>query len=183
MAGRNRRTGDGQAISLSNLQITRRFLDADYEIYRHDLTRGQTGLLEVFSIVTRAADKPNFRARLDDGSTGRRRDPELDIDIVGVTERIKRDFKASRNGYVGHRTDRSPNLQQRVFQVEITTPTGKVFEGDVSFNASFSVGVHITSSLSVSADSSVVRATRLQRLCRGLVRLWRRMTDRFFKSF
>src|SRR5258708_415768 len=108
---------DGQTVSLSNLQITPRSVDtADYEILQHNLTRGDTGRLDVFSLVPKVAGKPRFDARLDDGSPGNRKEPELDFDIEGVSEDIKRDFKKKkpRLGYSGHHSDRSPNPNQRI---------------------------------------------------------------------
>jgi hypothetical protein len=118
--------GDGKASSLSNLKVATRFLDTQYEIVQHDLTRGDTGLLKVFSIIPKSAGNPSFHARMDDGSTGNRRSPELDIDIEDVGSKAKRDFKADRNGYTGHHTDRSPTAAARLFEIEIATPAGKV---------------------------------------------------------
>jgi hypothetical protein len=149
---------------LSNLQITARHLDPDYQVLRHDLTRGETGLLRVFSLIPKIAGKPSFEARVDDGSPAKRREPELDIDITGVTNAIERDFKANRNGYVGHHTDRSPNPNQRIFDVDIATPAGMVFDGEVSFNASFSVGIHVSVSSAVSANADVSRGNRLSKV-------------------
>jgi coenzyme PQQ precursor peptide PqqA len=75
---RTTKQGDGQASSLSNLQITTQHLDADYQLLKDDLTRGETGLLRVFSLIPKTAGKPSFAARVDDGSPGKRRPPELD---------------------------------------------------------------------------------------------------------
>ena len=155
-----RAQGDGQASSLSNLRITARHLDADYQLLTHNLTRGETGLLSVFSLIPKTAGKPRFEARVDDGSPGKRREPELDIDIKGVTAAIERDFKANRNGYVGHHTNRSPSPNQRIFDVEITIPAGSLFEGEVSFNVTFLVGGTSSMRVEATADATVIRATR-----------------------
>jgi hypothetical protein len=74
---------------------------------------------------------------VDDGTPSRPKDPELDIDISGVSVAVKKDFEARRNGYIGHRTDRSPDREHRLFDVAIATPLGRVFEGSVSFNVTF----------------------------------------------
>jgi hypothetical protein len=174
-----RAQGDGQARILSNLQITIRHLDADYHVVTCDLTRGETGLLPVFSLVPKTTGKPSFQARLDDGSPGNRRQPELDIDIEGVSAAIKRDFKANRNGYIGHHTNRSPNQDQRIYEVEIATPTGKVFDGDVSFNATFSVGVTLSVSSTQTANAIVIRATRFRQLCIRLTQWFQKICSRF----
>jgi hypothetical protein len=116
MADKNQSTGDGQARSLSNLRVTYSHLDSDYEVQTHDLTRGETGLLRVFSLVPKMAGKPSFEARVDDGSSGKRRDPELDIGIEGVSAVISSDFKAGRNGYIGHHTDSKSNTRPADFR-------------------------------------------------------------------
>jgi hypothetical protein len=172
MTDKNQRRDDGQAVSLSNLRVAPRYLDSDYEISVHDLMRGQTGLLRVFSLMPKGAGKPRFHARVDDGSTGKRREPDLDIDITEVSDAIVKDFKAGRNGYIGHHTDRSPNRNHRIFDVEIAIPNGKVFEGEVSFNATFSIGLVIQVGSSVAADATVKRAgwpTRLRNWLRQLL--------------
>jgi len=101
---------------------------------------------------------------VDDGSPGKRRSPELDIDIEAVTEAVERDFKANRNRYLGHHTSRSSNPDQRIFEVEIATPTGKLFEGEVSFNAAFSVGITVATSSAVTVDAHVIRPNRLTKM-------------------
>jgi hypothetical protein len=159
----NRAQGDGQARSLSNLQITVRYLDPGYEIIQHDMERGDTGLLRVFSLIPKAADKRAFHARVDDGNPGNRRNPELDIDISSAPNEAVRDFKSNRNGYAGHHTNRSLDSTHRVFDVDIAVPQGRIFDGEVSFNASFSVAVPMTMSASLTADATVIRASRMKR--------------------
>jgi hypothetical protein len=179
----DRAQGDGQARILSNLQITTRHLDPDYHVVTYDLTRGETGLLPVFSLVSRTTEKPSFKARVDDGSPGNRRQPELDIDIEGVNTAIERDFKANRNGYIGHHTNRSPNPDQRIYEVEIATPTGKVFDGDVSFNAMFSVGVTMSVTSTLTVDATVIRAIRFRQLCVRLTQGFQKIRSRFRNLF
>jgi hypothetical protein len=146
------------AYSLTNLRITTRYLDPHYEIEIHDLTRGETQLLKVFSLKRKDAQAPSFHARVDDGNPGRRKLPELDIDIQGVTPAIAKDFKAKRNGYAGHHTDRSPNQQDRIFEVKISVPSGTVFEGNVFFNAHFKMALQTTTYSTVGVTMTVNRA-------------------------
>jgi hypothetical protein len=146
------------ASTLSNLRVITRCLDPAYDIEVHDLTRGDTGLLKVFSLTPKNQQQPHFMARIDDGNPGRRRDPELDIDIGGVSSKIKRDFNAKRNSYAGHRTDRSPNPEQRIFEVEIVVPSGIVFDGDVSFSAHFTMLLEAGLSSTVGVKTNVIRA-------------------------
>jgi hypothetical protein len=119
------------------VKVTERDLHPDYKIEQHNPIRGGTGHLPVFSLVPNEAKNPTFTARIDDGVRGRRRMPDLDIDIEGVNAKIERDFKANRNGYSGHHSDRSPNQTERMFEVEIVTPSGTIFRGEVSFKAHF----------------------------------------------
>jgi len=151
--------GRGEAAHLSNLKISAEFLDAEYEIHSEDLVRGDTRLLKVFSLIPKVPAKPSFHARVDDGSSAKRKDPELDIDITGVTRATARDFKACRNGYCGHHNDRSPTPDERIFDVTISTPTGKVFEGQVSFNVTFSQALPtISVSSTACVETKVIRA-------------------------
>jgi hypothetical protein len=172
-----RARGDGQARSLTNLQITLCHLDPGYHVIRHDLTRGETGLLRVFSLVPNTAGKPRFDARVDDGNPWKRRPPDLDIDIKGVSRAIEGDFKSNRNGYIGHHTDRSPNANQRIFDVEIATPGGTVFLGDVSFNVTFGVEIVERMALTDTLDAVVIRPSRFTRMRNALSAMWARIAE------
>src|ERR1700757_1372010 len=172
MAERARGSG---ATSLSNLQITERYLSSGYEIVKHDLTRGATDLLRVFSLVPKSAGMPRFDARVDDGTEARPKDPELDIDIRGVSNAIERDFKANRNGYIGHHTDRSPTPNHRIFDVEIATPAGRVFEGSVSFNVAFSLQISMVGTSSVSVNATHIRASWLSKVGAVFRRVYERI--------
>jgi hypothetical protein len=137
MADENKPQNSGLVMSLSNLDITHEQLDPDYDLIKHDLKRGETGLLSAFSLIAKISGKPSFRARMDDGSDRRRKDPELDLDIEGVTDEVKTWFKQGRNDYYGHHTLRQSDNPRRTFDVEIGTPAGIVFKGEVSFAANF----------------------------------------------
>jgi hypothetical protein len=178
MAERKQSQGDG-AFSLSNLKVTTRYLDPQYEIDVHDLTRGGTGLLKVFSLTPKNAQRPSFLARVDDGNPGRRKSPELDIDIEGVTPAIKRHFKANRGGYIGHRTNRSQNPQERIFEVEIALPSGKVFDGDVFFNVHFVMSLETGMYLTQGVEANLVRAAPQNPICSWLKRMWERIRTLF----
>jgi hypothetical protein len=153
--------GRGEASRLSNLKITTEFFHPDYDIVVEDLTRNETRLLKVFSLLPKTPEKASFHARIDDGSPDKRKGPNLDIDISGVSSSIIRDFEACRNGYSGHHNDRSPSRTERIFEVEITTPGGHIFKGTVFFNVTFSVAVNATASAHVTTDAVVIRAARL----------------------
>jgi hypothetical protein len=154
----------GGTIRVSNLQIERRYVDPDYQLVEHNLERGANGLLRVFSLTPNTAAKPGFHSRVDDGTPTRPKDPELDIDISGVSKAVERDFQKKRKGYIGHRTDRSPDREHRLFDVAIAIPLGRVFEGSVSFNVTFGVKLTMTTTSHVGADGTLIRATPLTHL-------------------
>jgi len=180
MASKDWPRGRGEASRVSNLKITTHYLDLDYEIVEEDLKRGDTRLLRVFSLIPKTLGKPSFHARVDDGSPDTPKDPELDIDIKGVSDTaIIRDFKANRNGYIGHHNSRSASPSERVFDVEISTPKGNVFRGEIFFNVTFSMSIHISARASVTATATVVRANWLKNLRISLAQLWRKLTSSF----
>jgi hypothetical protein len=172
MAGKDWPRGGGEALHLSNLRITPHYLNPDYKIVQEHLARGETGLLKVFSLLANTAGTPSFHARVDDGSSGKRKEPELDIDIKGVSDAIARDFRAGRNGYVGHHTTKSSSSTERIFDVEIALPTAKLFEGEVFFNVAFSVSLTMSATASMTADATIQRAGYLVRFRNYLTQLW-----------
>jgi hypothetical protein len=153
----DRKRDDDRVTHIANLEVACDSLHSDSILERHNEPRDETGLLRVFSLVPRNAETPKFIARIDDGSSGRRREPDLDIDINEVSEVIRRDFNAGRNGYAGHHTDRSPSRAERIFDVEVTLPDVIVFKGAVSFNVTWSVHAHVESQASVSVQTRVIR--------------------------
>jgi hypothetical protein len=158
MAGKDWPSGRGEAAHLSNLKITTEFIDPDYEVINENLARGETRLLKVFSLIPKTPSKPSFHARVDDGSTQKRKEPELDIDIKGVSEHVVRDFRTNRNGYLGHHNARTPKLDMRIFEVAIGTPSGRVFKGQVFFNVTFSESISMQAESKVTVDVEVIRA-------------------------
>jgi hypothetical protein len=147
------------ATSLSNLKVTPRYLHPDYKLQEDDLKRGETGLLRVFCVTPTNVRLPSFSARIDDGSSGYRKQPELDIDIEGVSKAIARYFKKHLNGYGGHHADRSTDPGHRLFDVKIVVPSGKIFEGEVSFNVHFTMLAETGMYQSVGMEMSVTRAS------------------------
>ena len=178
MADKDWQRGRGEASQLTNLKITTGSIDPDYEIVNQNLTRGETGLLQVFSLIPKVGNKPSFHARIDDGTPAKRRDPDLDIDIDGVSPKEARDFKAKRNGYQGHHNKRAANPNERAFDVLIMLPTGTVFQGQVSFNVTFSVGLHMSAHAEATVDATVIRANWLTRLRIRLTQFWSRLVGK-----
>ena len=61
IAERNR--PDGRVMQLSNLNIAKHHLDAEYSIRKHNLARSETGLLRVFDLVPNNPGDASFHAR------------------------------------------------------------------------------------------------------------------------
>jgi hypothetical protein len=150
--------GRGEASHLSDLKVTASYQSPDYQLVVEDLTRGETRLLKVFSLLPRNQHAPTFHARVDDGGPDKPKDPELDIDIRNVSSDVASDFKAGRRGYKGHHNDRTVEPNRRVFEVEIATPRGLVFDGVVSFSVTFSRSTSIGITSAVSVLTTVKRA-------------------------
>jgi hypothetical protein len=164
---KKRGQGDGQAWLLSNMKISCRYIDPNYCLILHDGTRGETGRLDAFSLSPKSQGKPTFKARIDDGSPGKRRPPDLDIDIECVPKKAKKAFNNKCDGYAGHHNDRSPDAERRIFDVMIKTPQGIVFDGEVTFDVTFAVsgGMHATTAMNVQMEKIVVRAVPPQPGC------------------
>ena len=176
-----RKRPDGRVMQLSNLNIAKHHLDAEYSIRKHNLARSETGLLRVFDLVPNNPGDASFHARWDDGSPGRRNREDGDFDIDGVSDEIKRDFKNQnpRWGYSGHHTDRSPDPHQRIYDVRIEAPTGLIFEGEVSFNVTFDTGVTESMNATMSTDAVVIPATPWTRFRNRILGLYDRVTRYF----
>ena len=159
MADKDWARGRGEASYLSNLKITTEFLDTDYDIVNENLTRGETRLLRVFSLIPRTAGRPTFHARVDDGGPDNAKEPKLDIDIKGVDAAVMKDFVAKRNGYSGHHTVKTPNPNERIFDIEIAIPSGKVFKGHAFFNVAFSVSASMKAESKMTVITETIRAS------------------------
>jgi hypothetical protein len=179
MAGKDWPRGRGEVAHLSNLNISTHNLDPDYEIVNENLVRRETRYQKVFSLIARTAGKPSFHARVDDGTPDNVKDIDLDIDVNGVSDAVVKDFRAGRNGYVGHHTNRSLRPEQRIFEVVITTPAGKAFEGEVSFNVAYSVGATFTATSSLIANAEVVPAKRVTGIRRCFAMLLAKLRNLF----
>jgi hypothetical protein len=175
---------DGQVIKISNLAITERYLDSEYDIHKCDLTR-KNGLLRVFSLIPKIAGKAIFKARWDDGSPWKRTRADSDFDIEGVSEEVKRDFERRRPrlGYSGHHSNKSSNPDQRIYEVKIKAPIGTIFEGDVSFNVTNWVGLVASANATATVDAVFIPPTSMRKLRYGLIGLYQKLRSRIRNLF
>lgn len=121
-------TRDGKAFSTNKIEIKEtRYLNPKYEIAvcsTNPIT--PTGLLIVGKLNPKETGLPDFCFRWDEKAEA------LDVDIDGVSEAEKEDFKNGRNGYQGHHTIRIASSNDRIFELDIGTPQIKVFTGCLS---------------------------------------------------
>ena len=132
---------DGQARSANNLAFKIKHIDPEYWLQVCELERTETGLLALFLLVPQVSSRETFRVRIDDGSPNRRKELEVDIDILDASKSVQDDFKAGRQGYSGHHSVRDANNSQRIFSVCIRVANQPIFDAEVSFNLAFLVGI------------------------------------------
>ena len=85
----------------------------------------KTGLLEIGRVRPQDKSLPEFVFRWDE------RAEDLDVDILNVSVRIRRDFERGKRGYSGHHTRRMSG-DARDFETDIKIPSGIVFRGCLS---------------------------------------------------
>jgi hypothetical protein len=108
--------------------------------------------LEVLRIIPKSGIGPCFVARWD-------QKPEcLDIDMSGETNCAAKNFKNNSNGYYGHHTNRSTDLDTRIFDIKIGTPAGVLFDGTVSFSNAYEMIKIDTVKLTDTLDAQVISA-------------------------
>ena len=146
------RTEHGGVCRVYNLKITPKFIHQNYKSEYCDGIRGETGKLEVLKLVSDSSDDPHFIARWDQGAQ------HLDIDMHNAPRSAIAKFKKNSGGYRGHHTVRSPNPDKRIFEIEIETLRGLIFEGKVSFNNTFEVKAAFSGEAHVSVSMQVMRA-------------------------
>jgi hypothetical protein len=117
---------------VSNLVITPKYIDPEYRHQPSACVETETGYLEILTIVPKNGSDPYFIGRWD------QKPEKLDLDIHRAPSKSAvGHFRNSRNGYKGHHTDRSPNREQRIFEVLIEVPGRVIFDGEVSFSNTY----------------------------------------------
>ncbi len=117
----------GIAFGVRNLRVAWKHIHPEY---RYEPCAGdiaENGRLDVLKLVRADGGCPSFSARWD------QRPDELDIDIHHPSGAVVDDFKGGKNGYRGHHTKQSDDLNSRTFEIVIQTPEGLIFDGTASF--------------------------------------------------
>lgn len=108
----------------------------DIDVYqRKEMT--PTGLLTIGELKPKETGLPKFSLRWDDNTK------IVDVDIEGVSESEKSDFRNERKGYVGHHTIGEINQDERIYDVDIKTPQINVFSGKLKVNLEFICSLNI----------------------------------------
>jgi hypothetical protein len=137
---------DGKVFEISKVEIDPTYLNSHYRVSQqtfHEIN--EMGLLKVFELTPLVAG-PSFTARWDGGSrdAGKTERSELDFDIDGVSQEERNHFKNCRRGYFGHHTSRMPSDEGHTFQVSLSIPGERIFEGTVRFRILRKLGFEAT---------------------------------------
>lgn len=128
---------DGKAFGAFNIAVAENYRDPKYRFIQHTTAvMSPNGWLKIFELIPFDDGQSSFTGRWDGGS----RDPgkteryDLDIDIHGVSKEVTHLFKHNKGGYWGGHAKRIPSNTGRAYEVSISTPDGKIFEGTVRLN-------------------------------------------------
>jgi hypothetical protein len=124
-----------------NIKPSVEFIDGTYELIfsvQNEMT--PTGLLVIFSIVSKNTQAPYFIGRWD------QLQEVVDVDIENTDSKSVRAFRSSKNGFRGHRPQRI-SKDTRTFLVDIAIPSGSIFRGALTFNIGW--GVEMPETLTV----------------------------------
>ena len=131
-----------EARAVFNIKVEYRYLNPDYEfppLQDNEIT--EQGLLLCGKLKPQQPLLPEFWIRWDE------KGDHLNVDIK-PDEGCKDDWEKETNGYKGHLPQKASDCLGKAFNLLITTPDLKVFDGVISFNlardvkATVSIGVH-----------------------------------------
>ncbi|HEX3953339.1 MAG TPA: hypothetical protein VHW90_07180 [Stellaceae bacterium] len=150
----------GKVLLISNFSITRRFLHADFICNPGPGVSANSGHLTVFELFNKNDGVPSFTARWD-GSKADRQPVDLELDISSVPVSVVRKFKNNRDGYNGYHLDKSPDLNRRLYEVRIETPSGLLLDADISFFSTYEIASREHPDIDAVVDAAALRAETL----------------------
>jgi hypothetical protein len=142
----------GRVSKVSNLEVNPTLIHSDYKVEPCDGILSETGNLEILKVVSKSGNGPYFIARWD------QRPEHLDIDMRGSRRSAIKKFKANEFGYSGHHTNRPSDPDKRLFDIQIQTPLGMIFDGTVSFSNTYEEIIVVTANATMTCDAEVIRA-------------------------
>jgi len=121
-----------------NLKIETIFKDQDYEVRKAPEEVGRTGHQIIFEIIPQKSKLPKFKGRWD----GKDKNKELNIDILGVSKKQKKDFIYSKNRCCGHHVKKVyMNSNKKKYKPIIKFYGKRIYEGIISFNLRHNVTI------------------------------------------
>lgn len=150
---------DGKVFDVVNVTRTEKYLKPGYRWEAGAGTRESTGKLTIFRLIPSDETLPSFEARWDGGNRETNRERfELDVDIQGVSKSEKRKFEKCSGGYSGHHTKEIPVTEGHAYEVSISTPADKIFDGTVSFAVRRQLAISVSVPVQTSLGIEVIRA-------------------------
>lgn len=108
------------------IDLVKEYLHPSYELKSEAAAdAGETGLLALFHLKSKAPELPSFRGRWD------MKENAVDIDLLGGANESKV-FKAGKDGYRGHH---STTLEDGRYQIDVAIPSHDVFRAVLEFDA------------------------------------------------
>ncbi len=136
-----------EASKVFNIKDELVYLNPDYDLeLLHDNEITEQGLLLCGKLKPQQPLLPEFWIRWDE------KGDHLNVDMKS-DEGCQDDWNNETHGYRGHRPQKAGDRQGRAFNLLITTPDLKVFEGIISFNlardakAAVPIGVHASANV------------------------------------
>jgi hypothetical protein len=142
----------GRVSHISNLEVNPTVIHPDYKSEKCDGILSKTGHLKILKVVPKSGEGPYFIARWD------QKPEHLDVDMHGASPSAIRKFKNNKDGYSGHHTSRTADPDKRIFDIQIQTPAGMIFDGTVSFANHHIMPINTQLNSSVTCIARVIRA-------------------------
>jgi len=135
-----------EASKVFNIKVELVYLNPDYYLellQNNEIT--EQGLLLCSKLKPQQPLLPEFRIRWDE------KGDHLNVDMIS-DEGCQDDWKNETHGYKGHRSQKASDRLGRAFNLLITTPDLKAFEGVISFNLARDAKATVTIGVHASAD-------------------------------
>jgi len=135
MDRRKARFEDGRVFDIRDLREDIRFIHPDYRYIKGNGTLSDTGELVLFKLIPKSLTSSTFVARWDGGSRGflHKTRYDVDVDMDGPGKAEEKQFRNGKNGYSGHHTTKISDAENK-YRVCISTPSGQVFDANISFS-------------------------------------------------
>jgi hypothetical protein len=140
-----------EARKAFNIKVDYVYLNPDYDLKPlQDNEITEQGLLLCGKLKPQQPLLPEFWIRWDE------KGDHLNVDMQS-DKGCQDDWENETHGYKGHRSQKASDRPGRAFNLLITTPDLKVFEGVISFNVARDVKATVTIGVHASADVHDVR--------------------------